>query len=86
MEETGISVTEIKEIRPMVLVYDENLKMYDLCAEIIVNYSVLKEFIDPSEEYEDIEWIPKSEIGREIRRHKKDFVPLSLLLLEMMKF
>ncbi len=85
-EETGISVTEIKEIRPMVLVYDENLKMYDLCAEIIVNYSVLKEFIDPSEEYEDIEWIPKSEIGREIRRHKKDFVPLSLLLLEMMKF
>jgi hypothetical protein len=85
-EETGISVTEIKQIRPRALVYDDNLKMYDLCAEIVVNYSVLKEPLDPSEEYEDMEWIAKSDIARQVRRHKEQFVPLSLLLIDMMKF
>lgn len=85
-EETGISVTEVKDIRPLGLVYDEDQKTYDFCAEIVVNYSALKEFLDPSDEYEDLAWIPKHDIEKIIRRHKKEIVPLSLLLLQMMGF
>ncbi len=85
-EETGISATEVKEIRPLALIYDESKKMYDICAEIIVNYSVLKEFLDPSDEYEDLAWVAKQEVPRVMKRHKNQFVPLSLFLLEMLQF
>lgn len=85
-EETGISVTEIKKIEIFSLIYDPNEEMYDLCAEIHVNYSILKESIQPTEEYPKFQWLSKQELKKFINAHPMDIVPLSLHLLKARHF
>lgn len=78
-EETGLSVTEIKEIKPFALIFDPFRNSYEICAEIHVHYLAAKEEMDPSSEYSKLLWISKSEIYRFIQKHK--FVPFSLNLI-----
>lgn len=85
-EETGISVTEIKGIKPIALVYDTKNKSYEICAEINVNYTILKENLNPSEEYQKLQWFTKRELADFIQKKEKEFVPFSLFLLNKYLF
>jgi len=82
-EETGISVTEIKSIRPKALIYDKENKTYEICAEINVNYTILKEPLAASEEYPKLQWISKRDIQDFVSKHESEFVPFSLYLLQL---
>lgn len=80
-EESGISTTEIKSIKPLALIYDQQNKTYEIAAEITVNYTVLKEDLEHSQEYQKLQWFTKRELMEFIKKNK-NFVPLSLFLLQ----
>ena len=82
-EESAISVTDMRETNPFALIYDSNRKAYEICAEISVNYLVAKDNLSPSEEYQQLEWVPKTEIHKFAKKHRDIFVPFSLYLLEL---
>lgn len=82
-EESGISVAEIKGIRPLALIFDSKNKIYELCAELSVNYSILKEPLRPSEEYQKLEWVSKREIKEFVAKHEGQLVPFSFYLLQL---
>ena len=79
-EETGISVTEIKRIRPFLLVHDRKTHTYEICAQIDVNYTVVKEERPPTEEYQELFWLPKAEMKVFIKKYGSEFVPFTLYL------
>ncbi len=82
-EETGISVSEIKDYRLLNLIYDRKSKIYEICAELQVNYGVIKEeLITEGKEYQQLMWVPRSEISSFIRKKGDKFVPFSLFLLK----
>lgn len=81
-EETGISVTEIKDFNLFALVFDPPNKQYEICAEISVNYTVIQEELESNEEYEAFTWVSRSEIKAFAAKHSNEFVPLSLYLLK----
>lgn len=85
-EETGISVTEIKRILPFLIVRDPYTHIYEICAEIDVNYTVVREERQPSEEYSELVWVPKSEMKTFLKKHGNEFVPFSLYLIQTAKF
>lgn len=82
-EESGISVTEVKDILPLALVFDSENKIYEMCAELSINYSILREQLRPNDEYQKLEWISKREIKDFIAKHEEKFVPFSLYLLKL---
>jgi|LakMenEpi03Aug12_release.lakeMendotaPanAssembly.Ray.scaffolds.fasta_scaffold28986_11 hypothetical protein len=84
-EESGISVTEIKSIKPVAIFYDLKNKIYEACAELNINYTILKESLHPSDEYQKLEWISKREIQGFVQKHSHEFVPFSIYLLEEYK-
>ena len=84
-EESGISVTEVRKIEPLALIYDTERRIYELCAAISVNYGVTHETPAFSDEYEDLKWVSKSEVAAFVRKNRKSFVPLSLELLKLVK-
>ena len=59
--------TEIKRIRPFLLVHDRKTHTYEICAQIDVNYTVVKEERPPTEEYQELFWLPKAEMKVFIR-------------------
>lgn len=84
-EETGISVTEVKDIQPFLLAYDPSTHIYEICAVIEVNYPVVYEEREPTAEYKEFVWIPKSDIKTFTAKHNAEFVPFSLFLLKTRK-
>lgn len=80
-EETKISVTEIKKIELFSLIFDPDNNLYELCAQIQVNYSCLKEPIESNEEYTKFQWLNKHEL-KSLIQISNNFVPLSLSLLK----
>lgn len=82
-EETAISVTEIKSIRPIALVFDLENRQYEHCAELSINYTILKEELQPSNEYQELKWISKKEVKEFIHKHEQEFVPFSLFLFHL---
>jgi 8-oxo-dGTP pyrophosphatase MutT (NUDIX family) len=80
-EETGISVTEIKRIRPFLIAHDLSTQLYEICAQIDVNYTVVSEERSPTEEYQEFIWVPRMELKAFIQKHESEFVPFSLYLL-----
>jgi isopentenyldiphosphate isomerase len=85
-EETGISVTEIKSIRPFLIVYDSQEDAYEICSEIQVNYSIVNEEMPSTEEYEDFKWLTKYDLRDFVDKNSQEFVPLSLYLLKVRRF
>lgn len=85
-EETGISVTEVKNIQPFLLVHDSTTDTYEICAAIEVNYPVVYEERKPTAEYEEFVWVPKSEIKSFATKHSAEFLPFSLFLLKNWRF
>jgi hypothetical protein len=81
-EETRISVTEIKKIELFSLIFDPENNLYELCGEIQVNYSSLRESLEPSEEYSKFLWLTKQELKYHIESYSSQYVPFSLHLLK----
>lgn len=84
-EETEISTTEIRTIEPLALIYDRQKKIYELCASITVNYSVVREELHSSDEYLELRWVARSDLPAFLRKQKQPIVPISLELLKMIK-
>lgn len=84
-EETMISVTEVRSIEPLALIYDIEKHIYEFCALITVNYSVVREAVSSSDEYELLKWLAKSEMAPFVKKNEGSFVPLSLELLKLIK-
>ena len=84
-EEAAISVTEIKEIRLRNLVWDESLSTFELCADLFINYRILKEELKPNSEYESLNWLPKRDLKDFIEKNEEEFVPLTLFLAKHTK-
>ena len=76
-EETGISSTEIKHVECFAVVYDPVNNHYQICAEIQVNYSIIKNPLESTWEYTSLQWIPKSELKAFFSKHREQIVPLS---------
>lgn len=81
-EETGISVTEIRNIQPFLLAYDPSTHLYEICASIEVNYTVVLEPRKPTAEYGEFIWVPKAEMKAFVAKHSSECVPFSLYLLQ----
>lgn len=81
-EETGISVTEIKNIELFSLIYDIAMNLYEICAEVQVNYTVLKQKLEPTDEYINFKWLTKEEIKQNLQDETHRYVPLSIHLLK----
>lgn len=84
-EETGISVTEIKRIHPFQIVHDLSSRHYEVCALIDVNYMVVHDPREPTEEYSEFSWVPKSELKSFLKKHEGEFVPFSVHLLNLIR-
>jgi len=80
-EESGISASEVKDFNLLKLVYDPDNRNYEICAKLHINYTILREELQPSEEYAKLMWISKEEMGNFINKNKSQFVPFSLYLL-----
>lgn len=78
-EETAISVTEIKRIKPLQIVFDGSF--YEICAILEVNYTVIREKLEPTEEYSELFWVPKAELKNFLKKHETELVPLSAHLI-----
>lgn len=72
-EETGIGSKDVDKVNPLVLVYDTEAPLIDICLEIIVTTDKLR----TNREYSDLFWVPSDEIDQ----IKGDWVPLSKSLL-----
>jgi hypothetical protein len=85
-EETRISMTEIKKNEIFSLIYDFKEDSYELCAEIHLNYSILKEPISPTEEYQQFQWYLKKELKSFVNSNQTKIVPFSLHILKLRGF
>jgi hypothetical protein len=81
-EETGISVTDVKNAAPFALIYDALRNSYEICGEILVNYNILKEELPPNEEYDSLTWVSKSDLQTFVAKHQKEILPFSIFLLK----
>lgn len=82
-EETGISVTEIKKIEIFALVHEPTVDEYEVCGEIQVNYTILRETLAPTEEYVNFQWLTKQELKKHLAAHADEYVPLTAQLLKI---
>lgn len=80
-EETGISSTEIKRVECFAVVYDKVNALYQMCGDIQVNYSIIKNPLEPSWEYKSLQWKPKSDLKAFLAKHQEEIVPLSRYML-----
>ncbi len=85
-EETGISTTEIKRVECFAIVYDPEHHHYQLCGEIFVNYSILREPLTPTWEYLSLKWLSKNELKSFVFNHGQEMVPMTEHLLTLRKY
>jgi hypothetical protein len=82
-EEAQIASQNVVSVRPFCMIYQSSTFHYELCAEIVVDPSMLR--LQPffSDEYTQLRWMPKSELLQFVEENKNKFVPLSLYLLKL---
>lgn len=82
-EEVGVQEESVLSIKPFALVYDREMHLYEVCANIELDVHILEKSFIPSLEYDALCWVPQSDLGHFISMHKQEIVPLSLFLLEL---
>ncbi|MCB1111496.1 MAG: hypothetical protein H7A37_02605 [Chlamydiales bacterium] len=82
IEETAIPQEMIKSVKPFLLVFDKMTLSWELCAEIIADDGVIKNFEYPVKEYKDLLWVPRKNMPIFRAGREDEFVPLSLFLLD----
>jgi len=82
-EEIGVDAKKVKTIRFFALVHDKKTDVIDLCALIKIQPFVIQSRL---EEYSQIMTIPKKELPQFVKQYKEDFVPLSILILQLKRF
>lgn len=81
-EELGVSPRRVKAIKFFALIYDKEVESIDLCAEIRINPFAMH---SQAREYSQIITVPASELTSFVKMENEQFVPISLLILQLRK-
>ena len=86
-EETGVSPDAIAAIEPFAFIHDTSGGVYDICALIRADCTGgdIKNGISKSGEYSDVAIVPRSEIESFAKKHKREFIPTSLAIIQALK-
>lgn len=81
-EETGLEVSLIEKIQPMLLVYDDREKVYDICCVISLNQEdTLAESLKTGE-YSQFEWVPVDDLAGYVNTRYQRLVPTSIAICQ----
>lgn len=80
-EETGLLKENVKEIVPIVLLYDFDEEVYEVCMKIEVHKKIADFNLSANSEYEELSWVSEDQLTQLLQNQENQFLPLSRYLI-----
>lgn len=80
-EETGLTSAEIESAIPILLIHDKNDHILDICIELTLKKGAGARQV-PNEEYEELFWVPFSDLPTFCQEKAAQFIPTTRAILQ----